>query len=58
MLIHVRYSLSLSSKGSLACHTYCGTFFDNGRLLGPMIIASVAKRLHVAVELSLPVLTT
>ena len=58
MLIHVRYSLPLSSKGSLACHTYCGTSIDNGRLLGPMILASVAKRLHVAVELSLPVLTT
>ena len=58
MLIHVRYSLPLSSKGSLACHTYCGTSIDNGRLLGPMNLASVANRLHVAVELSLHVLTT
>ena len=48
----------LSSEGSLACHPYCDTGlpFIIGHLRGPVTLTPNAKRL--AVELSLPVLTT
>ena len=48
-----RPSWPLSSEGSLACHTYC---VYNGRMRGPVPLTPIAE--HLAVELSLPVLTT
>ena len=52
------YSRPLSSEGSLGCHHYCNAWhpFKNGLLRGPVTLTPIARRL--AVELSLPVLTT
>ena len=55
ILTCARHSWPLSSEGSLACHTYCGTGHPyNGHLRGPVTLIPVAERL--AVELSLHVL--
>ena len=58
ILTYARHSWSLSSEGSLACHTECytGQLFIIGHLLGTVTLTIIAERL--AVELSLPVLTT
>ena len=56
ILTYARYSWSLSSEGSLTCHTYCDTDLPFGHLGGPVTLTLVAERL--AVELSLPFFTT
>ena len=58
ILTYTRRSWPFSSEGSLACHPYCdtGLTFIIGHLRGPVTLTPNAKRL--AVELSLPVLTT
>ena len=44
ILTYPRHSWPLTSKGSLACHTYCGHTI-NGHLRGPVTITTIAKRL-------------
>ena len=57
ILTYAGHLWPLSSAGSLACHTYCHTgHLHRGHFLGPVALTPIAE--HLAVQLSLPVLTT
>ena len=49
ILTYARHSWTLSSEGSLACHTYCdiGAFVYDDHLRGPVILTPVAERLNL-----------